>query len=237
MNDLALAASIREKMGKEAQAVREQGNIPAVLYGHGIETKSLEVAEQPFLKLYRQAGESSLIDLTIKDASPLKVLIHDIQRDPVTDRVIHVDFYQVRMDEKLTAEVVLNFVGESPAVKEQSGILVKGMNTVEIRCLPKDLIHQLDIDISALKTFDDMIHVKDLKFSEGIEVLSDPGNAIALVTPPRSEAEISALNEQVTEDVEKVEVSGKKKEEEPAEGEAPAAGAKEPSDKPKASKE
>lgn len=214
--------------------MREQGNIPAVLYGHGIETKSLEVAEQPFLKLYKQAGESSLVELAVNDANPIKVLIHDIQRDPVTDRVIHVDFYQVRMDEKLTAEVELNFIGESPAVKEQSGILVKSMNTVEIRCLPKDLIHRLDVDISVLKTFDDMIHVKDLTFPQGIEVLSDPGNAVALVTPPRSEEEISALNEQVTEDVEKVEVAGKKKEEEPAEGEAPAAESKESADKPKA---
>lgn len=221
---LTLSASLRtEATGRQASAkLREQSLIPAVVYGKGITPRLLTLSYNVFESLFEQAGESSLVDLVIDGNQPVKVLIHDVQRDAMTDRYSHVDFYQVNMNEEISTEVELEFTGVSAAVKDFAGVLVKNFSTLEITCLPVNLPHALVVDISALKTFDDYIRVKDIVLPAGVSTQRDPEDIVALVSEPRSEEELSALNEAVVEDVNKVvtEADMKKEEKEKAAAEA-----------------
>ncbi|KKR03498.1 MAG: 50S ribosomal protein L25, partial [Parcubacteria group bacterium GW2011_GWF2_39_13b] len=115
------------------------------------------------------------------------VLIHEIAKDPLTGEIIHVDFQEIRMDEKLTATVPVVFVGESPAVKGDGGTLVKNIKEVQVKAFAKDFPRQIEVDISVLKTFDDRIQVKDLLVSSEVKILAQPEETVALVSPPRKE--------------------------------------------------
>ena len=217
-----LTAFSRSALGKQNTARRHLHHVPAVLYGHGIKNQNLEVDERELTKIYRQAGASSLVDLKIDTAAPIKVLIHQLQRHPVTPRILHVDFYQVKMSEKLQTDIELNFVGESPAVKEQGGILVRALDKVKVESLPGDLVPTIEVDISSLKTFDDRIRVADIKPPAGLIILDNSEEIVATVTPPRSEAELEALSGKVEEDVAQVGVVEKPAKEEEVEAEATA---------------
>lgn len=209
-----LSAATRTKIAKAAKHLREVLKVPAVVYGRGIENKSIEVDLAPFRKVYSAAGESSLVDLSIDGGAPVKVLIHDIQVDPLRGEVTHIDFLQVNMNEKLTTEIAIEFVKESAAVKALGGTLVKNMDHIEVKCLPGDLVHAIEVDISKLATFEDVIRVKDITPPAGIEFLSEADAVIALVEPPRSEEEMKALESEVKTSVEDVAVVEKKKKEE-----------------------
>lgn len=204
MDKIALKAKVRKISGKKVDTLRKKKLLPGVVYGHGLKTISLVFDYQPFEKIYSQAGESSLVDLIIDNKEPVKVLIQDVQSDPVTGSFLHVDFHQVKMTEKITTEVVLTFRGESRAVKELGAILVKNLDHLKIECLPKDLVHKIEVDISSLNTFDDLIRVKDLKIPAGIEIKDNPDEVIVTVQPPRTEEELKALEEKVEEKVEEV---------------------------------
>ncbi len=229
---LELLVKIRSELGRQASKVREKGFIPAVLYGQGVKNLNLSVDYNIFEKAYKEAGESTLIKLKIKDGETEKervVLIHDLTRDPVTDRFVHVDFKQIKMDKAIKVEVPLVFVGESEAVKTEGGVLVKSIQSVEIEALPQDLIHEIEVDISVLETFDDNIYIKDLKIPDTVKLTVDSEEVIASVTPPRSEEELEALEEAPVEGVEDVEVEEKGKDEEEVKVEdvEPAEGSKE----------
>lgn len=185
--DLRLHASIRQETGKQVERIRERGKVPAVLYGHKVKPVSLALDASVFEKIYQAAGESTLVDLVVGEAEPVKVLIQDRQCDPVSSHCIHVDFYQVNMKEKIHAHIHLKFINEAPAVKTFSGILVTSLDEVEVKCLPLDLVHEIEVDLSSLKTFDDIIHVKDLTIPAGLEVLNVPDDVVALVQEPREE--------------------------------------------------
>jgi len=231
---LELKAQVRNTVGKKLKTLREKGIIPAVVYGHGHKPISLEVNYEEFRNLFEKAGESTLLKLKIKNEKlktgeeDKNVLIHDIARDPMSDKFIHVDFYQVRMDKTLTAEVQLVFVGEASAVKNLDGILVKNITEVEVEALPKDLPHEIKVDISFLDSFDKRIRIKDLQLPIGVKVLAEPGEVVVSVKPPRTEEELKALEEKPEEKVEEVEVISEKE----AEGEE-----KEVSEKPEKKEE
>ncbi len=180
-----LNAGLRREIGKQVKQLREADKLPAVLYGHNIKNVNLVLNYNDFEKTLKQVGESTLIDLKIGGGKPVKVMIHDIQRNPVSHRIIHADLYQVRMDEKIKTEVELVFVNQAPAVKDLGGILVKALDRVEIECLPSDSISHIEVDLSTLKTFDDIIRLKDLQISEKVKVLTDLETAVALVEKPR----------------------------------------------------
>jgi large subunit ribosomal protein L25 len=188
--------------------LRKTGMVPAVVYGHKVEPKAIMVATNTFTKVYEAAGESSLIDLVIGGGAPVKAIVQEIQRDALTNNVSHIDFYQVNMSEKITADVELVFEGVPPAIKELGGILVKNMSHVKIECLPGNLPHAITVDISSLKTFADNIRVSNLNIPAGVEVLSDANDTVVLVSEPRSEEELKALEENVSENVAAVEVVG-----------------------------
>lgn len=206
---LELKATPREEFGKKVNKKRKTGQIPAVIYGHGIKSEALYVPSGDFSKIHKEAGASSMVGLDI-GGKKKNVLIHDISRDPLSDEIIHIDFYQVRMDEKIKAKVPLVFIGESEAVKAEGGVLVKNIQEIEVEALPSDLPHHINVDISSLKSFKDHIYIKDLSFDDKkVKIFIDTEEIVALVTPPRSEEELAALEQKVEASVEEIKVVGK----------------------------
>lgn len=189
MDFVQLTAQKRDR-NLSARIVRLNSMIPAEFYGEGKQNISLQMNYQNFRKAYVAAGENTVIDLTIEGQnSPLKVLVHEVQRHPVTDKIIHVDFMDVRMDKEVHTHVPLEFVGESKAVKDLSGTLMTNITELEVKCLPQYLIHSIPVDISVLEDFHSSIHVKDLSVPSDIIVLDDPEQTVASVQPPRVEEE------------------------------------------------
>lgn len=211
---LNLTAKIRKELGKKVKILRKKGLMPAVLYGPKIENLSLEISQKKFEKIYEAAGESSLIALEI-GAKKFLVLIHAIKSDPISQKPIHVDFYQPRLDEEITAAIPLVFEGEAPAVKNLGGTLVKNIQTIEIKALPQNLLHEIKVNIEKLKTFDDNILVKDLILPAGVKTFKNPEDVVALVVPLAKVEE--ELAKPVEERVEEVEKAGEKKKEEEVE--------------------
>lgn len=184
---LKLNANIRSLLGKKTNVIRQEGKIPAVVYGHGVENKNLELEYNVFDKVFREGGESTIIDLNI-DGEEIKVIISDVQYDPVKNRYRHVDFHQIKMDEKINAAVELKFVGEPKAVKEFDGVLVHNISELEIKCLPGDLVGEIEVDVSKLDTFDDVVTIADLVISDKIEIIGhEPSDVVAMVSKPRAE--------------------------------------------------
>ncbi len=183
---MQLIAQKREKLGKQNKSLRAEGLIPAVLYGRGSENQNLAVNAKDFAKVFKEAGESTLIDLTV-DNSSRKALIHDVQRNFLSNDVDHVDFYAVRMDEKTRVRVPIELIGESPAIKESGGILNRSMAEVEVEALPADLPHKFVLDIGRLTELAQSLYIKDLEVPAGVEVLASPEAVIATATPPREE--------------------------------------------------
>jgi large subunit ribosomal protein L25 len=220
MASISLKATPRAVAGNKVRTLRKRGLMPCVTYGHSVKTESLEISAKEFQKALSKAGTSTVLQLMIGD-KPKNVVIHDVQYDPVSGLPIHADLYQVRMDEKIKAEVLLKFTGVSKAVKDLGGILVKSVDKLEVEALPADLPHELVVDLSKLNTFEDRIALTDIAIPKGVEVkVEDKLLTIASVTPPRSEEELKALDEAVTEDVESIEgVKPKDEGEDATEGE------------------
>lgn len=216
---LELVVKTRTELGKKAKHVRNKGSIPAVLYGFGIQPKSVEVDARAFQKVWTVAGETSLVSLSLEDGTRQTVLIHDVSRDVLRGGPMHVDFYAVRMDRELEADIPLVFTGEAEAVKSLGGVLVKVIHELPIRALPKDLPHEISIDISALRSFEDQIFVKDIVLPEGVEVRVEPDQVIVLIEAPRTKEELAAMEQPAEVSLENIEIAGKKEKEEDEESE------------------
>jgi len=211
---ITIKAKKREKTGKEIKKLREKGILPSVLYGPKIKPQPIELDLKEFKKIYKEAGESSLISLEIENKKT-PVLIHKIEKDPVTDEFIHVDFYQPILTEEVEAVVPLVFEGISPAVKDLGGTLIKEIHEVHVKALPENLPHEIKVNIENLKTFEDEILVKDLILPQKVKVLREPDEIVALVVPPEKiEEELQKPIEEKVEEVEKVEKERKKETEE-----------------------
>lgn len=217
---MQIQAAVRSEQGKTVDKLRRSGKVPAVLYGHKVEKNILlSVDRKEFEKLFKLAGESTLISLVVDGGKPRTVLVHDIQKDYLKDDISHIDFYEVNMTEKIHTHIPLEFTGQSVAVKDLGGTLTKQLDEIEVECLPADLPHSFIVDISKLATFEDDIKVSDLSVDASkVRLLEKPESIIAVVAPPRSEEELKSLEEQpVTEEVAAVE--GVEKQEETAGGE------------------
>lgn len=190
MTKVQLKAQLRSQPDGKAKTVRTLGYIPAVIYGSGAANKSIKVRKHDFEKAFRIAGEFNLVDLSIDGDQPAaKVIVKDVQRDGLTDNIIHIDFYQVDMTKKILTEVPLNFIGEAKAVKDLGGTLVKNMDTVKVSCLPGDLVSQIEVDISKLEAFDQFIRLHDLILPKGVELASATNEAVVGVIETKVEAE------------------------------------------------
>lgn len=222
-----LTAAQRVQKGTK---VREEGKLPAVVYGAGGKPQSVTLNYAEFVKLYKQAGESTLVDFMLDGTLTGKVIIQAIQQDPVKDHFIHVDLKRIDMSKKMVAPVDLKFVGEAPVVKAQGGTLVTSVHTVEVECLPKDLVSHIDISLANLFTFEDAIKIKDLVLPVGIKVINqNPEALVAKAVPALTEEEIKAMEEAsaAPADLSKIESAKPKKAEEGEEGAAATAPAAE----------
>ncbi len=191
MEKFQIEAQARDPEAVNTKKLEQQGLIAAELYGHGVANVHLSINQNEFQKLLRKAGESTIIEVKTPDGIH-NVLIHEVQKHYLHSSPMHVDFYEVKMTERLTATVALEFIGESDAVKVLAGTLVKVLSEVEVECLPADLPHNIEVDISGLKTFEDTISVKDLKVSDKVTIKTDAEELVAKVQPPRDvEAELA----------------------------------------------
>lgn len=185
-NFMELVAQKREQFGKAVKALRHRGLIPAELYGHGFPNMHLAVSDKEFAKVFKEAGTNTVVNLLV-DKENFPVLVCDYERDRLTGDFIHIDFYRVRMDEKIAAKVIVEFIGESPAVKGKGGILNKVMSDVEVEALPADLPRRFAVDLSNLLEIGESIYVKDLKAPAGVKILVDPETVVVTVTQEEAE--------------------------------------------------
>jgi ribosomal protein L25, Ctc-form len=204
---LTLAGKLRNELGRKTQELRQEGRMPAVLYGPGIANKNLSIDTKEFVKLFREAGKSSLVSLKIEgEENNFMVLINDIDTDPVTGGVIHADLYQPDLTSEIEAEVPLVFEGESLAVKDLGGTLVKNISDITVKALPADLPREIKVDISKLNNFEDVILVKDLIVGDKVELLKNPEEIVALAAPVQKvEEELAKSIEEKVEEVGAVE--------------------------------
>lgn len=200
-----LQAEPREKLGKSVNALRNQGFIPAEFYGNNVKNEHIAIKKEDFRKIFKEAGENTVINLDI-NGQKQTVLIHDTQEDRISGEVVHVDFYKVRMDEKIKAKIPVEFEGVSPAVKEKGGILNKTLSEIEVEALPADLPKNIIVDVSPLSDLNQSIYVKDIVFPKGVHVVLDPEAVIVSVSEPLKEEEVVA-----PPSVEDVKVEGEEK--------------------------
>ena len=189
---LALPATPRTEHGRHAELLRRQGRVPAVLYGHNVQPQALSVDARTLHRIWRSAGHSHLVDLTLDGGRPRKVLIRELQINPRTADLVHVDLFAVNLREKLTVDVPLVPVGESPAVSvEKVGVLQQILTTLKVECLPSDIPAQLSVDISGLLAVDEGVHVSDLPLPEGVTLASgvSPDELVLKIAPVRVVAE------------------------------------------------
>jgi large subunit ribosomal protein L25 len=228
---IELTATERTVTGSKVRHLRATGAIPAVMYGRGVDSLSLEVPAKEFEKTLKEAGESTLVYLTIGGAQH-PTIIHDIARHPLTGALIHADFYKVRLDEKIKTMVPVVFMGEAPAVKDFQGIFVRNINELEVEALPADLPHEIEVDVTGMKNLEDQIMLGSIK-GHGWTLTGNPEDILALIQTPKSEEELAAELAAPTTDVSAVEEIKKeeKTEEVVEEGEAAPAAAPAPEEK------
>lgn len=208
-----LQAKIRN-VKDSLQEVRKNGLIPAVLFGKGVESTPLSVEKVAFQKTWKEVGESGTISIETENGSS-PALISEVQYDPIKNTPIHIDFRIVDMNKPVEVDIPVSFIGESPAVKSGTGVLVKALHEVKVSALPGDLPHEIEVDISGLQNIDDKISVSDIKVPKGVTILDELEETIVMIAAMKEETE-----ETTPIDLTKIEVEekGKKKEDEvPAE--------------------
>ncbi|MCB0210891.1 MAG: 50S ribosomal protein L25 [Anaerolineae bacterium] len=198
MDALELKAEPREIKGRNVRHLRQQGIVPVILYGRDVESTPLQIEEKALTKVLDEAGTHQLVSLKVSSGKSVMTLARDIQRDVIRRNYIHVDFYAVKMDEKVVAQIPIHLIGESPAVEEFGGVLTQGLDEIEIECLPADLVSSVEVSVETLKELNDTITVADLTMPDNITVLSEPESMVAKVEPPRVVADDEESEETTT---------------------------------------
>jgi large subunit ribosomal protein L25 len=183
MEHIELRVNTREVLGKKVRFLRRQGITPLHLFGHGIESAALQCDTGQLQRVLAQAGKTRLIGLKLDKArKPRNVVVREIQRDPQTGELLHVDFYQVRMAEKIKVEVPIVLVGEAPALKDKGNMLMQELSRLTIECLPDEIPPTIELDLSHLTEAEQAIQVKDIALDEGITVFDDPEYVVARIS-------------------------------------------------------
>lgn len=212
---LAIKSEVREK-GEKPEAIRGRGLMPAVFYGAKVKTTPISVSQKEFRKIWNEAGESSIITLETPTGRA-STLIHDVQFDPVKNDPIHADFYVIEEGKEVEVDVPIKFEGTPPAVKELGATLVKVLHELSIKAMPKDLPHEIIVDVSSLATLESQILVSNLVLPNGVTVLTHGDEVVASIAAAREEEK----EEAAPIDLSSIEVEKKgKKEEEGAEAES-----------------
>lgn len=180
--EMSLKVQVREKDEK-----LNPDFMAAVVYGQSLENILIKIRVNDFIKVYEKAGESNLINLEVEGKGNFQVLLKEVQRNVLKGFPIHADFFKVDMNKELNAEIPLEFIGESKAVKEQGALLNKSIDEVSVECLPQDLVDHIDIDISVMENVGDVIFIKDIKVPKGIKILNHSEDVVATVSEPEEE--------------------------------------------------
>jgi large subunit ribosomal protein L25 len=198
----------RTELRKQNRGLRAAGGVPGVVYGHRVDPVSVTLPRREFERAFHKVGRTQLLDLKIDgEGGSRKVLVREVQYDPRGGGVLHVDFYQVNLKEKITADVPVVLVGEAPAVQRRDGELQQNVNSLRVSCLPADIPEHVEVDVSGLEAVDDGIRVGQLFVPAEVEILNDPEELVV---------KIAVIRE--IEEEEPIEVEGE--EVEAAEGEA-----------------
>jgi large subunit ribosomal protein L25 len=222
MSDLNIKASTRDVLGKKTRFMRREGATPTHLFGHGIDSLSLQCDTAKLQRIIARAGMTRLIALEVEgDKEPRSVFIREIQREPCSGGLLHVDFYQVKRTEKIRVDVPIILIGEAPAMKEKGRTLTHSLTSLSVESLPDKLPPQITVDLSPLAEVEDAIFVRDIILSPDVTVITDPDQMVARVSEARVVEEEVVAEEEVPEE----ELA------EGAEAEAPAEGAKEAGEK------
>jgi len=190
MDKIILNAEKRDIKGRKVKRIRSEGILPANIYGKKVKSTSIKIKARDFEEIFKKAGETSLVEINL-DKEKRPVLIHNVQMSPITDKPIHIDFLQVDLKEKVTAEVPVELIGESPAEKQGVGTVVQYINEIEVEALPMDLPEKFELDTSILKDINNAIFVKDLKVKDKdkVDIKNDPEGIIAKVEEIKEEVE------------------------------------------------
>jgi large subunit ribosomal protein L25 len=207
-------------LGKKVKALRRAGVTPANIYGHNVDSVAIQVPTEDLKHVIKTAGRNEIVYLRLDGDEPRPTFVRDIQHHPVADRILHVDFFQISLKEKVRMDVPIHLLGVPPAVDTYGGILVHGLDHISVEALPTDVPSAIEIDVSVLAEIDQAVHVSDLVIPEDVTLLTDPEQVVAKVSPPAVE---------IVEEVEEEEAAEGEEGEEAAE--APAEGAAEEEEK------
>ena len=201
---IELAAERRTVLGKQVGQLRRQKWVPGIMYGHDFDPVPLQFDTRELRQVLSQVGSSQIISIRVKgQEQPEMALVRDVQRDPIRGSLLHVDFYHVKMTERIKAEIPLEIVGKSPVVELKEGILLQALSAVEVECLPGNLVDAIEVDLSDLTEVDHALYVRDLAVPAGLEVLTDLNEMIVRVVPLEAEEK---LEEEIVAPAAEVEV-------------------------------
>jgi large subunit ribosomal protein L25 len=210
MADRESLDAITRLQNERVATLRSQGDFPATVYGHQMQSITLKVNEKSFVDVYKQVGQTTMLNLIIDKTKIVPVLIHQVHKNPLKGGYFNVEFYAVRLTEKIDAEIPIELVGEAPAVKT-GGSLFVGLREVRVRCLPQYLVKSISVDVSSLANIDDGVLVQDLSIPDHVEILNPPDETVAKILPPEAE-EVEEEKEEVAGEPEVI--SAKKDKEE-----------------------
>lgn len=195
MKKHSLHAQKRELVGRKVKSLRSGGQIPATVYGHNVKSVSISVPTEAFTSVFHAAGETGLVELSI-DGDTRPVLIHTVQKHPVKRNILHVEFYQVDLKQKVKTNVPIELTGEAPAATTKTGVLLNLVDEIEVEALPTDLPEKIVVDVSALAEVGQEIKVQDISVAPGIVILTDPAQGIVRVAPLVSKEAEAAVAEE-----------------------------------------
>jgi large subunit ribosomal protein L25 len=215
-----LKVAPRDVLGKKVKALRRQGVTPANIYGSHVESQSIQLSTEELRHVIKTAGRNDIVYLRLDGDEPRPTFLRDIQQNPITDAILHVDFLQISLREKVRADVPLHLVGLAPAVDTLGGILMHGLDHVSVEALPTEVPSFIEVDVTSLAEINQALHVSDVPVPEGVTILTDVEQVIAKVAPPAVEPEPEVAEEAEAVEGEEGEEGA---EEAPAEGgDAPA---------------
>jgi large subunit ribosomal protein L25 len=204
MDKIELKVANREILGKKVKHLRRQGITPVHVFGHGIESLAVQCDTKELERVLGQAGQTRLINLKLaKEKKPRIVVVREFDRDWRRGQLVHVDFYQVRMEEKLRLEIPVVLIGEAPALKSKTNMLDHELGTLTVECLPAKIPNSFEVDISSLAELDQAIRVKDITLDKDITVLNNPDLVVAKISlRPVEKVEEKVVEEAVAAEAE-----------------------------------
>jgi large subunit ribosomal protein L25 len=208
VNRVELTVAQRSVLGKKVKALRRRGITPANIYGHRIGSQAVEVDSVTLVHTLKVLERNAILSLRIEgEKGERPVIVREVRRDILNDKILHVDFYQVSLAEKMKADVPIILVGKSPAVEDLGGILLQGLDSIAVEGLPADIPPHVEVDISSLTAFYSSVHVRDLVIDPKVHLLTEGDSVLTSVAPPRKVVEAAEVAEEGAAEAEKEEAA------------------------------